>query len=131
MIDYPLIFCQFKHGDLRGFYSCIYPGLLCHTMRLLGNELSWLAEDCLQDIVLAAFERRNSFVDSDQWHAWILTSIRNHTVDIIRKSNSSKKYTGLLLNNDDIHDAVEADIIEQETMNTLFEAINSLPQKIP
>lgn len=97
-------------------------------MRLLGNELSWLAEDCLQDIILAAFERRNSFVDSDQWHAWILTSIRNHTVDIMRKSLSSKKYSRLLLSNDDIHDAVEADIIEQETMNALFEAINSLPK---
>lgn len=128
MVDYAQIYSDFMRGKLSGFYDNMYPGLLRHTARMLGDELSWLAEDCLQDIILAAYENRKSLKDADQWRAWILASIRNRVIDLTRKAQSAKNYVEKSYPYE-IHNAVEADLIEQETMNAFFEAVRSLPEK--
>lgn len=128
MIDYTYIYKSFILGVLEPFYTSYYPGLLRYTARILGGDLAWLAEDCLQDIVLAAYENRDSMESADQWRAWIFTAIRNRAIELLRKAGSARNYLGNM-RPDEIQAAVEADMIEQETMDAFFEAVRSLPDR--
>ena len=45
------IFQEFKQGKIDQFYKIIYPQLLLYAVRHLGDNYSFLAEDCVQDAV--------------------------------------------------------------------------------
>ena len=120
------IYRRFIAGDMRPFYDRSYPGLLMYTRRLLGAELEWMAEDCVQDGVMDAFQKRDTFESKEQWRAHILACIRNKAVSALRRLSAMRNYTGQL----DLS-ACEADahraLIELETLDALYEAIESLP----
>lgn len=129
MADYTSIYNSFVAGDLEPLYSEMFPGLLRFSVGVLGDELAYMAEDCLQDVILAAYEKRNSFNDTRHWRTWILTSLHTRAIDLQRKVNSSRNYIEHISGQRDIHKSVEASLIEQETMDTFFNAIRSLPPK--
>lgn len=120
------IFSSFVTGKIAPFYHRYYPGLLMYGRRLLGSELEWMAEDCVQDAVIDAFYKRHSFTDAEQWKAHILSCIRNHAVSALRKLSARRNYEA-----DAGFDTHEADstraLIEHEMMDALFAAIQSLP----
>lgn len=129
MSDYTTIYNSFLDGRLELFYSEMFPGLLRFSVGVLGDELSYMAEDCLQDVVLAAYVGRRSFKDARHWRTWILTSIHTRAIDLHRKTNSSRNYMEHITARQEINQSVEASLIEQETMDTFFNAIRSLPPK--
>lgn len=59
MADYTYIFESFVEGDLTPFYSEMFLGLLRFTVSMLGDELAYMSEDCLQDVVLSAYVRQS------------------------------------------------------------------------
>jgi len=56
--DYDYIYKSFIAGNVRPFYEDLYPGLLVYASRQLGDELSYLAEDCVQDAVMSSYTKR-------------------------------------------------------------------------
>lgn len=120
------IYRRFIAGDMRPFYDRYYPGLLMYARRVLGTELEWMAEDCVQDSVMDAFQKRDTFESVEQWRAHMLACIRNKAVSALRRLSAMRNYTGQL----DLS-AYEADahraLIELETLDALYEAIESLP----
>ena len=130
MPDYIFIYDSFQRGHLEPFYSSMYPGLLRYTARLLGDDLALLAEDCLQDSILATYKNRHLISTPEQWRAWMLKSIKNRVIEIMRKATSKRNYsTHTTLSASLETGSVEADLIEQETMNAFFSAIASLPDR--
>lgn len=129
MSDYTSIYESFVGGDLAPFYSGMFPGLLRFTVSMLGDELAYMSEDCLQDVIISAYVRRGEFTGVKHWRSWLLTGIRNRAIELQRKANSSRNYTEYLGTLDFNWDGVEAALIEQETMDTFFAAIRSLPPR--
>lgn len=129
MADYTSIYSSFVAGDLNPLYSEMFPGLLRFSVGVLGDELAYMAEDCLQDVILDAYVRRDSFNDARHWRTWLLTSLHTRAIDLQRKVNSSRNYIEHISEQHDIHKSVEASLIEQETMDTFFSAVRSLPPK--
>jgi len=119
------IFEDFCKSKVDSFYENIYPGLLLYAIRWLGKEHSFLAEDCVQNAVFNAWERRNNFSSASALKSYLYTCIKNNIIDIHRKANSGKKYTSSL----DDQLVFSNSIIEQETLNILFKAIATLPDK--
>lgn len=115
-------------GNLAPFYADCYPGLLRYAVRILGDDLSWLAEDVVQDTILRAYEHRHSLESVNKWRAWILTGIRNESIKLLNKSSSKHNYLSAV-KPDQMQMAVEADMIEQETRDAFFAAIRSLPER--
>lgn len=128
MIDYNDIHSNFMKGNLAPFYNRCYPGLLRYAVRILGDDLSWLAEDVVQDTVLMAYEYRNELRSVDKWRAWLLTGVRNSSIKLLNKANSRQNYISNV-KPDEFQLSVEADLIEQETKDAFFEAVRSLPQR--
>lgn len=119
------IFDDFCKSKVESFYKNIYPGLLLYAIRWLGKEHSFLAEDCVQNAIFNAWERRSNFTSATALKSYLYTCIKNNIIDIHRKANSGKKYTFSL----DDQLVFSNSIIEQETLNILFKAIASLPDK--
>ncbi|MDE6370493.1 MAG: sigma-70 family RNA polymerase sigma factor [Duncaniella sp.] len=120
------IFRMFVRGKMAPFYERYYPGMITYASRLLGDQLAWMADDCVQDAVLDAFQKRASFGTADQWRAHILTCIHHRAVSALRRLTALRNYT-------ERHDAsvIEDDatraLIEHETLDALYGAIRDLP----
>lgn len=119
------IFRMFVAGKMTPFYERYYPGLLMYGRRLLGPELEWMAEDCVQDAVIDAFQKRHTFDSAARWRAHILACIRNRSVSALRRLSAKRNYE---VASDS--DTLEADhtraLIEHETLDALYAAIESL-----
>lgn len=109
------------------FYERYFPGMVMYASRLLGNDLDWMADDCVQDAVLDAFQKRSTFTSAEQWRAHILACIRNKAVSALRKLSAMRNYADA----DSSAERHEADaaraLIEHETLDSLHAAIRNLP----
>ena len=72
MFNYDHIYKSFRSGKLEPFYENLYPGLLVYASRQLGDELSYLAEDCVQDAVMDSFNERHRLGNSMAWYSYML-----------------------------------------------------------
>ena len=131
MLSADAIFHNFITGKMTPFYDRYYPGLLMYARRvLLDSELEWMAEDCVQEAVLDAFQKRHIFNDPAQWHAHMLACIRNKAISARRRLSARRNYEENMSAGSDSRNP-EPDIthalIEHETLDALYAAIKSLP----
>lgn len=109
------------------FYERYFPGMVMYASRLLGNDLDWMADDCVQDAVLDAFQKRSTFTSAEQWRAHILACIRNKAVSALRKLSAMRNYADAG-SSTERHEADAARaLIEHETLDSLYAAIRNLP----
>lgn len=119
-----VILDEFKNGNIDGFYAEVYPSLLSYAMRLLEADLVFMAEDCVQDAVFSAYGRRASFTSPVRFKSFLYSCVHNNAVTIMRKSRSRDNY---VMQNDAGNYDMSHAIIEQETLDLLYDAIESLP----
>ena len=131
MLSADAIFHNFITGKMTPFYDRYYPGLLMYARRvLLDSEWEWMAEDCVQEAVMDAFQKRHIFNDPAQWHAHMLACIRNKAISARRRLSARRNYEENMSAGSDSRNP-EPDIthalIEHETLDALYAAIKSLP----
>ena len=121
------IYHGFLAGQMDDFYAHVYPSLLTFAARNLGDNYAFLAEDCVQSAVFKAYERRDTFDTPSYLKSFLYHCIHNAAVSILRKHVSWHRYAEQNLCNEP--DPTTA-IIEQETLDLLFEAIDQLPKDL-
>lgn len=129
MTLYRQIFDDFRSGNITSFYKVMYPEMLVYVSKILGDGFSFLAEDCVQDAVMKTWNRRNEFLSPLQWKVFLYTCVRNGAVDILRKGQARDNYVGSKDSNGGNNNLM-LDIIEQETLTLLYDAIDSLPENL-
>lgn len=134
MIDYESLYDSFVDGKVVPFYKVMYPGLLAFASRLLGESLAFMAEDCVQDAVMSTYEHRDELEDAVHWRWYIMRCVRHKALNMVRHKGVTDGYASTYGNEsgdgcDNVN--VERDIsyalIRQETLDTLFAAIDRLP----
>jgi len=129
MIDYTPVYERFKKGQMSLLYEVMYPGLLRYAAVTLGDELAYLAEDCVQEGVMHTYMHRTRLTTAGSWRGFMLACIRNNAIAVLRKSSLHRSY----LENSPEPEVSEDDcsyaLIEHELHEMLFEAIDSLPKK--
>lgn len=115
----------FVQGDVKPFYSKVYPGLLVYASRKL-EKYSFLAEDCVQEAVVSAFDRRDTFTSLNHLKSFLFTCIHNSCVSTLRHNmlNTSESEIKLLA------DDASIDFIRHETLSLLYNAIEGLPPRL-
>ena len=116
---------EFKSGNIGTFYNELYAKLLVYASRHLGPDYAFLAEDCVQDAVYKAYEQRGSFKSVLTLKAFLYSCIHHAAIDILRKNQAQSNY---LSQQDDRTEFLNS-IIEQETLNLLYDSIERLPEK--
>lgn len=129
MADYQQIFSSFMSGRMKPFYAVLYPRLLLYASRILGPQMSYMAEDCVQEAVMNVYIRRNELTDMNRWRAWLITAVRNNALMMLRKEDLDKRYVenGMLSGNE--AEDVSLAMIEQNVYVEIFSIVASLPEK--
>ena len=131
MIDYDSLYRSFLVGRMIPFYRVMYPGLLTFASRMLGPKLAFMAEDCVQDAVLSVYEHRGDIEDAVHWRWYMLQCVRRRVSNLLRHSGVVDSYASDLC--EGMGDLVEHDhsywLMRQETLDTLFAAIERLPEQ--
>lgn len=126
MIDYNAIFQEFKDGRLDSFYDYMYAGLLLYAARTLGDEQTYLAEDCVQDAVMDAYINRGRFEAFMPWRSYLMTCVRTRALKVLRRDNARRNYMQNV-DTDTVERELSYALIRQETFDTLRAAILTLP----
>lgn len=121
------IFEQFVAGKMAPFYERYFRGMVMYATRLLGDELKWMADDCVQDAVMDAFQKRHTFGSVEQWRSHMLACIYNRSMSALRKLYAMRNYTERDLISDRHEEDAARALIEHETLDTLYAAIEQLP----
>lgn len=129
MIDYNHIYTQFLKGHLHPLYVYMYPGLIRYATRILGDKLAYMAEDCVQDSILSTYLHRDRMETLDRWRSWLLISVRNRALETIRKATYAGAYEEEAKKDESIEDDISLALIEQETFDGIYAAVESLPEK--
>lgn len=116
---------EFKSGNIGTFYKELYAKLLVYASRHLGVDYAFLAEDCVQDAVYKAYEQRAGFTSALSFKAFLYSCIHHAAIDILRKNNAQSNY----LSQQESRTEFLNSIIEQETLNLLYDSIERLPEK--
>lgn len=129
MIDYGSIYKDFKEGRIHHFYTLMYPGLLRYAATILGDTLAFMAEDCVQDAVIGTYAVRQRFGNERHWRSYLISSVHNRAIMILRHHDVESAFREMRGNDgDDIEKDVSHELIRQETLDSLYAAIDSLPE---
>ncbi len=123
------IFQDFKEGRIDSLYTQEYPSLKAFAARYLTDNYAIMAEDCVQDAIVNAYQARNTLNSPLQMKAFLYTCIRNACISILRKTDSHKNYLSEQKHEQEYEWEISAAIIEQETIDRLHAAIRELPEK--
>ena len=121
------IVTDFKQGRIDSLYNNVYPSLIVYASRQLGADYSFLAEDCVQDAIYKMYGIRDSFRNVAHFKAYLFAAIHNSAVSVLRKNQSKQHY---LEEKTDFEEDLQASIIEQETLDLLYSAIDHLPEDL-
>lgn len=127
MIDYNSLYHAFANGKMAPFYDKMYPGLLLFAANTLGDRLSWLAEDCVQDAVMNTYLNLDRLHDTEHWRYYLIQCIRNRALNIIRHENVTDAYHNSAEKPEEVERDISYAMIRQETLDMLYSAIDSLP----
>ena len=119
------ILIDFQRGKLDLLYRNVYPGLILYAIKYLGEESEFLAEDCVQNAIFSAWERRNKFDSVYTFKAFLYMAIKNDIISIHRKNSARERYVR------ELEDAAcfANSVIDQEAQTLLYSAIEELPEK--
>ena len=119
------ILIDFQKGKLDLLYRNVYPGLILYAIKYLGEESEFLAEDCVQNAIFSAWERRNKFDSVYTFKAFLYMAIKNDIISIHRKNSARERYVR------EFEDAscFANSVIDQEAQTLLYSAIEELPEK--
>lgn len=128
MIDYPAVYNSFMNGNLKPLYDNMYRGMMIHAVRLLGDDMAYMAEDCVQEAVMNTYENRRILESVDHWRNYMMMCVSNNVGLALRKRNSHSKYlTELAFENPQQENALA--LLRQETLDALYLAIDTLPEE--
>lgn len=125
MLNSENILTEFQQGNLEPLYQKIYPGLLLFAIHLMTDEINFLAEDCVQDAIFNAWKRCKHFDSIYTLKSFLYTSIKNEIISLYRKKRACQRYCSQL--EDDLF--FTNNVIDQETLLLLYNAIHALPKK--
>ncbi len=129
MPDYDYIFEEFVQGNLKPFYTFVFPSLLRYARKVAGEELSYLAKDCVQDAIFQCYLHRSDYKSITHWRNALFMSIRNRVIDLIRRADCDHDYIfHHTLISDDVEEDISLAIIYQDALDVIYRAVDALPE---
>jgi RNA polymerase sigma factor (sigma-70 family) len=120
------VYNDFKRGEIDSLYVNCYASLMGYAARTLTDNYAFMAEDCVQDAIVAAYDRRNQFTSLFHFKSFVFACLHNKCISILRKANSRDHYMKEATTTED---SIIPTIIEQETIDILLAAIEELPER--
>jgi RNA polymerase sigma-70 factor (family 1) len=121
------IVADFKKGKTESLYRHVYPSLIVYASRMLGDDYAFLAEDCVQDAIYKMYGMKDQFRNATHFKTYLFSAIHNGAITVLRKSRRHQHY---LSEKREPDEDLMASLIEQETLDLLYDAIDKLPEDL-
>ena len=118
------IFLDFQQGKIDSLYKNMYGKLILYASRCLGEDASFMSEDCVQDAIFKTYQMRGELQSAATLKSYLYTCVHNQAVSILRKQMARDNY---LEEQDEAY--FQNSLIEQEVLELLFDSIQALPEK--
>ena len=118
------IFLDFQQGKIDSLYKYMYGKLILYASRCLGEDASFMSEDCVQDAIFKTYQVRGTLSSTAAFKSYLYACVRNQAVSILRKQMARDNY---LEEQDEVY--FQNGLIEQEVLELLFDSIQALPEK--
>lgn len=128
MISDEHVFLELQKGKIDLFYKIIYPQLMTYAIRHLGPDYAFWAEDCVQEAFYKTFERRDDFSSIVFFRSYLYSCLHNQIINIFRRDQVNDAYLAQYEKDDS--EVFLNSIIEQETLDMLYDAISNLPDNL-
>ena len=119
------IISNFKSGNINLLYDEYYAALVMYAIKLLGERNDILAEDCVQNSIMKAWQKRKSFDNIHALKTFLYITIKNEIISIHRKNKAYQNYSSQNFEEYNFKDL----IVEQEVKTMLYASVNKLPEK--
>ena len=119
------VFEKFKKGEIDDLYRRMYARLLLFATARLGDEVSFMAEDCVQEAIYKTYLHRNELSTPAVFKSYLYSCINNQAITYLRKHEARENY----MSQAETEVEFLSSYIEQETLGLLYEAIGRLPEK--
>ena len=129
MPDYYYIYEAFSEGNLRPLYDHVFPSLLRYARKLTGEQLSYLAKDCVQDAIFQCYMHRRGYASPAHLRNALFVGIRNRVIDLMRKAEYDQDYMENVMLGDSEEEDVSLAIIYQDALDVIYGAVDRLPQE--
>lgn len=120
-------FQDFRAGRIDALYAEGFASLTAFAARCLTDAYAMVAEDCVQNSMLKAYQTRHTFASPHQLKSFLFVCVHNECVSVLRKTGSHADYVAS--QRVEHEEELSAAIIEQETHDLLHAAISELPEK--
>lgn len=117
------VFRDFQRGKIEPLYRKLYGKLILYASRQLGDEASFMAEDCVQDAIYKVYEMRDTFHSAATFKAYLYSCVHNRAISILRRQVAQENYLA------SHEEEYQSSLMEQEVLDLLFDAIRSLPER--
>lgn len=108
-------------------YRRFYRQLVHFALKYLGD--SDLAEDCVQELFVSVWERKETFLSYERLRNFLYLSLRNACLDLLKHQTVEKKYASYYKANETVTLSDNEEIIGEETIRLLFRIIDGLPPR--
>ncbi|ANH79770.1 hypothetical protein A8C56_01195 [Niabella ginsenosidivorans] len=116
---------QSAFEELFTFY---YPGLVSFAAGILKDRQ--LAEEIVEDVFLKLWENRNTMVSINNFSHYMYTACKYAAINALKaKKKTFEEIPGDDFWLDDTYKGPETDLISNENMNEILQAINQLPPR--
>ncbi len=116
---------EFRKGNIEPLYLEIYPSLLRYAERVLGESHAHEAEDCVQEAIYKVYLSRREFNSPMHMRTFMYTCIHNEIISLHRKQEVRYKFQDL--QREDMEESLFDNLVLQETLDQLYQAIDALP----
>ena len=123
------IYKSFKRGDIHPLYAELYPSLIRYAVKLTGESLAYLSEDCVQNAILETYIHRKNLASTAHWRNCLYRNIRNRAIDLIRRAGYNQEFLDNALLSDNEVDDISLAIIYQDALDVIYAAVDSLPEE--
>ena len=118
------IFINFREGKIEPLYKEMYSRLILYASRCLGDDASFMSEDCVQDAIYRTYCMRDSFHSAATFKSYLYACVHNQAITVLRKQTAQEKY---LANREE--EDFQNSLLEQEVLDMLFDSIRALPDR--
>ena len=122
-----IIINDLRSGRFDLLYAKLYRPLLVYADQCLTSKFEFLSEDCVQDAILKAYERRFRFESDKALRAFLYTAVHNNAIDILRKSKARDRYVAFT---NDTYEDSDNILQEKDSIRQLFNAVKNLSAKL-
>jgi RNA polymerase sigma factor (sigma-70 family) len=129
-----ILWLSFLKGDTNAFseiYNNNYKKLFLYGIKLLKDE--GLTKDCIHDLFVKLYANRKQLSATNNIHAYLLRSLRNIILNVIRDNKPTEELTNasfdLIDANDEIEDLFSNNDIDFDNKKKLIRIVDSLSDK--